>query len=226
VAEVGSGREAVRRTQEVGPDVVLLDVHMPDGSGIEAAEEITRQVPGTAVVLFSGDEAVALSDREVTATSAVAFLPKPTPVRVLDATIRLAVTRARELASARKDAVAARQQLENRKIIERAKGILMRRTGSSEQEAYRILQRTSQDRSVPMVTIAKAVLDSEPGAQQTASNASPAGGAAGVSVPVGPVVPVVPVVRCQCAGGAGPSSGAGAGSATQPGTQSGTQRTQ
>jgi len=72
--------------------------------------------------------------------------------------------RAKELLTARSEAQDAKQQLENRKTIERAKGILMRRTGSSEQEAYRILQRTSQDRSVPMVEIAKAVLDSEPNA--------------------------------------------------------------
>ena len=66
-------------------------------------------------------------------------------------------------ATARSEAQDAKQQLENRKTIERAKGILMRRTGSSEQEAYRILQRTSQDRSVPMVDVAREVLDSEPG---------------------------------------------------------------
>ena len=165
VAEVGTGREAVARAAELGPDAVLLDVHMPDGSGIEAAEEITRADPSVAIVLFSGDQALSLSEREITATSAVAFLPKPTPPKVLDSTLRLAVTRARELSSARKDANEARQQLEARKIIERAKGILMRRTGSSEQEAYRILQRTSQDRSVPMVEIAKAVIASEPGAK-------------------------------------------------------------
>ena len=57
-----------------------------------------------------------------------------------------------------------KQMLEDRKIIERAKGILMRRTGCSEPEAYRILQRSSQDRSKRMVDIAKAVLDAEPGA--------------------------------------------------------------
>ncbi|HUF26045.1 MAG TPA: ANTAR domain-containing protein [Gemmatimonadaceae bacterium] len=167
VSEVATGREAIERARELGPDVVLLDVHMPDGSGIEAAEEITNSVRGAAVVLFSGDQSVTLSERDIAATAAIAFLPKPTPPRMLDSTIRLAVSRARELAAARQDAHEARTQLENRKIIERAKGILMRRTGSSEQEAYKILQRTSQDRSVPMVDIAKAVLASEPGAEQS-----------------------------------------------------------
>jgi len=163
VAEVSGGRDAIERAKDVVPDVVLLDVHMPDGSGIEAAEQITAHVPGVAVVLFSGDESVQLSEREVAATAAIAFLPKPTPPRLLDSTLRLAVSRAREISHARKDAEAARGALENRKTIERAKGILMRRTGSSEQEAYRILQRTSQDKSVPMVEIARAVLASEPG---------------------------------------------------------------
>ena len=121
VAEVSGGREAIERAKDVVPDVVLLDVHMPDGSGIEAAEQIAAQVPGVAVVLFSGDESLVLSEREVTATSAIAFLPKPTPPRVLDSTLRLAVSRAREFAVAKKDAQAARGALENRKTIERAK---------------------------------------------------------------------------------------------------------
>ena len=85
------------------------------------------------------------------------------PLRASDATLRLAVTRARELIEAKREAAAAKEQLEARKLIERAKGLLMRRTGSSEQEAYRIMQRSSQDRSVRMVDIAKAVIDSEPG---------------------------------------------------------------
>ena len=164
VAHVSGGREAIARASEVKPDVVLLDVHMPGGSGLEAAEEIRRSVPGAAVVLFSGDQTITLSEHDITATSAIAFLPKPTPPKMLDSTIRLAAMRAKELLTARSEAQDAKQQLENRKTIERAKGILMRRTGSSEQEAYRILQRTSQDRSVPMVEIAKAVLDSEPNA--------------------------------------------------------------
>jgi response regulator NasT len=164
VGEVGSGSEAALRALDVAPDVVLLDVHMPGGSGIQAAEEITQAMPDVAVLLFSGDPTVTLTDRDIAATSAIAFLPKPAPPRILDSSLRLAVSRARELSAARKDATTARQQLENRKLIERAKGILMRRTGSSEQEAYRMLQRTSQDRSVPMVEIAQTVIDTEPGA--------------------------------------------------------------
>lgn len=161
--QVASGRDAVREVEATRPDVVLLDVHMPDGSGVEAATEIAARVPGTAVVLFTGDQTLSLTEQEIASTAAVSLLAKPAPPNTLDNALRLAVARARALTTAQHEAESARTQLESRKIIERAKGILMRRTGSSEQEAYRILQRTSQDRSVPMVTIAKAVLDSEPG---------------------------------------------------------------
>ena len=129
---------------------------------MQAAEEIAAALPGTAVLLITGDLSLQLSSTELMRSSAVALLAKPTPPSTLDATIRLAVTRAGELLAARKEAKDAKQQLEARKLIERAKGMLMRRTGSSEQEAYRIMQRSSQDRSVPMVDIAKAVIDSEP----------------------------------------------------------------
>jgi len=101
VAEVTGGRDAIEAAKDVVPDVVLLDVHMPDGSGIEAAEQIAAQVPGVAVVLFSGDQTLSLTEREVTATAAIAFLPKPTPPRVLDSTLRLAVSRAREFTNAK-----------------------------------------------------------------------------------------------------------------------------
>ena len=163
VATVVSGVEAAEKAREMKPDAVLLDVHMPDGSGIEAAEVITRTLPGIAVILYSGDENVSLSDKEAVTTGAVAFLPKPVPPKMLDSTIRLAVSRSLALRTAKKDASEAKAALEARKLVERAKGILMRRTGCSEPEAYRILQRSSQDRSKPMVDIARAVLDSEPG---------------------------------------------------------------
>lgn len=166
VAEVPSGEEAVKQAALLTPDAVLLDVHMPGGSsGLDAAHQITQQTPGIAVVLFTGDATLSLSSDDALRSNAVALLPKPVPPATLDATLRLAVVRARELLAARQEAKQAREQLEARKLIERAKGILMRRTGSSEQEAYRIMQRTSQDKSVPMVNIARIVIDSEPGAR-------------------------------------------------------------
>jgi len=163
VAEVASGAEAIERARQLTPDAVLLDVHMPGASGVEAAEEIAQALPGTAVVLITGDLSLTLSSADVLRSTAVALLAKPTPPTTLDATLRMAVTRARELLAAKREAAEAKEQLEARKLIERAKGMLMRRTGSSEQEAYRIMQRSSQDRSVRMVDIAKAVIDSEPG---------------------------------------------------------------
>ena len=163
VGDVGTGSAAVDAARAASPDVVLLDVHMPDGSGIDAAQRILDERPATAIVLFSGDHALGYAD--VAPAGAVTFLAKPVPPLTLDAALRFAAQQARALADARGDATQARQQLEDRKTIERAKGILMRRTGSSEQEAYRILQRTSQDRSQSMVQIAKAVIDSEPGAR-------------------------------------------------------------
>ncbi len=163
VAEVESGTEAIEKAQQFTPDAVLLDMHMPGASGVQAAEEIALALPGTAVVLVTGDLSLTLSMADVLRSTAVALLPKPTPPATLDATLRMAVLRARELLTARREAAEAKEQLEARKLIERAKGLLMRRTGSSEQEAYRIMQRSSQDRSVRMVDIARAVIDSEPG---------------------------------------------------------------
>ena len=166
VAEVESGAEAIEKARQFAPDAVLLDVHMPGASGVQASEEIANALPGTAVVLVTGDLSLTLSTADVLRSTAVALLAKPTPPTTLDATLRLAVMRARELLAARKEAADAKHQLEARKLIERAKGLLMRRTGSTEQEAYRIMQRSSQDRSVPMVEIARAVIDSEPGRKE------------------------------------------------------------
>ncbi|GLC24027.1 ANTAR domain-containing response regulator [Roseisolibacter agri] len=163
VADVGSGAEALAQARIVKPDVMLLDVHMPDGSGVEVARQIATELPDVAVVLITADETLSVRNEDVPGLSTIMMLPKPTPPQMLDSQIRMAAQQARAFAQARQDATDLKAQLEARKVIERAKGILMRRTGCSEPEAYRILQRSSQDRSMPMVAIAQAVLDSEPG---------------------------------------------------------------
>lgn len=164
VARVASGAEAVAHTLELSPDVVLLDLHPLDSSGADAAMIIARATPVPGVVLCTGDADGALAGLDIERTGAAAVLLTPAPRALLDAAVRCAAARVRELAAARVEAAASRRQLAERKLIERAKGILMRRTGTTEQEAYRILQRSSQDKATPMIVLAQAVLDSEPGA--------------------------------------------------------------
>ena len=164
VDAVATAEDAEARARELHPDAILLDVHLPGANGIDAAQAISRSLPSVAIVLISGDDTIQLTDAEADASGAVAFLPKPVPPRVLDSTIRLAVARTGALRQARQEAADLKQMLEDRKLIERAKGILMRRTACTEPEAYRILQRSSQDRSKRMVDIARTVLHSEPGA--------------------------------------------------------------
>src|SRR3712207_7983298 len=89
VALANTGRDAVRATVAERPDVVLLDIHMPDGSGVDAATEIAHSAPGVGVVLFTGDEHYALTAVEASATAAICFLPKPAPRTLLESTLRL-----------------------------------------------------------------------------------------------------------------------------------------
>lgn len=155
-------------TSPLTADVAIIDLTTSGTfSPFAAAQEIRESLPDIAVVLCTSDVSAQLSAEDAERSHAAALLLKPTPDNVLDATLRLAVLRAKELAKVRKDCEEALAQLEARKLIERAKGILMRRTGSSEQEAYRIMQRTSQDKSVPMVNIARTVIASEPSARTT-----------------------------------------------------------
>jgi len=154
--------EAIDASRQLVPDVLLLDAHLGPNKIVETAQTLAQEQPSIAVIFLCGETTFALEGDD-SGTSAISVLPSSCPVAVLQSSITLAVHRARELRSAREEVADVRRQLENRKAIERAKGILMRRTGLSEQEAYRILQRTSQDRSVPMVDVAREVLDSEPG---------------------------------------------------------------
>ena len=162
VGEATTLNDALERARELTPDVLLLDAHLGPTRILETAKTLAHDAPAAAVIFLCGDSSFAM-EGDVADTTATAVLPSSCPPSLLDSSVRLAAQRTRELRTAREEVAHVRQQLENRKAIERAKGILMRRTGLSEQEAYRILQRTSQDRSVPMVDVAKEVLESEPG---------------------------------------------------------------
>jgi response regulator NasT len=161
LGSVDCGADLIRRSAMLRPDVILLDAALLAGPAPFSAAELAGCSPQSSIVLFSHHPDVRLGD-EAAVMAAFAYLPRPVPPAVVDATVRLARARGRALAHAQQEAAEARRQLENRKVIERAKGILMRRTGATEAEAYSILRRTSQDNSVPMAEIARAVLESEP----------------------------------------------------------------
>jgi AmiR/NasT family two-component response regulator len=162
VGEASTLAETVERARELAPEVLLFDAHLGPDKIVEAAKTLVSENPNIAIIFLSSEREFAC-EGDVVTTTAVAVLPSSSPASVIETSVRLAAHRLRELRTAREEVAQVRQQLENRKAIERAKGILMRRTGLSEQEAYRILQRTSQDRSVPMVDVAREVLESEPG---------------------------------------------------------------
>ena len=162
VGEVETMQDALTQARELEPDVLLLDSHLDPSHMVDAARSLAADHPGIALIYLSGESVFTLEGDDA-GTTAISVLPSSCPISVLESSIKLAAHRARELNAAREEVAEVRRQLENRKAIERAKGILMRRTGLSEQEAYRILQRTSQDRSVPMVDVAREVLESEPG---------------------------------------------------------------
>jgi two-component system, response regulator PdtaR len=148
------------------PDVAVFAVGLPDGDGIEAARLVTASFP-CPVVLFTSH-----TDAGITARAAEAgilgFLAKPLRQEELGPALDLAVSRFHDLVTARKENEDLRRKLESRKLVERAKGVLIRRLGLSEPEAYRRLQKAAMDSRRPMADVARSVLVSEEGSSPRA----------------------------------------------------------
>ncbi|HZP37524.1 MAG TPA: ANTAR domain-containing protein [Methylomirabilota bacterium] len=150
VGEATRGSEAAAVVSRARPDVVICAVGLPDGDGIAAAAGVTAGVP---VVLFTSHTRDELVARAQTA-GVMAYLLKPLRPAELAPTLDLVVARFAETSR-------LRQSLEERKVIERAKGRLMDRLDLSEEEAFRRLRRAAMNSRRPMVEIARAVLVSE-----------------------------------------------------------------
>lgn len=156
VVAAPDGRTAVRLARETGPDVVILDIKMPGMDGLEAAREIYRQRPRPILLL------TAYGDRELVEQAAqlpiMAYLIKPVEERELLASLEVAVARFTDQQQALERAMEAEERLAARKTIERAKGVLMREEGLTEEEAYRALQRRARDRRRSMREVAEEIL--------------------------------------------------------------------
>ena len=156
VAEARDGREAVALAAEHRPDLAVMDVKMPELDGIEAAREMLEQRPIPIVMLTAFSEA-ALVGRAVDA-GVFGYLVKPFRESDLLPAIEAARARHAELQALRDEAGSLRDALEARKLIERAKGLLMEKDGLSEGEAFARLRGASQQTGRPLRDVAEAIL--------------------------------------------------------------------
>jgi response regulator NasT len=138
------------------PDLVITDIKMPDLDGIDAAAEICRDGP-IPFILVSAYHHPKLFDR-AGADQILAYLVKPTKQADLEAAIAIAVQRFEQFQTLRQEAADNKQALADRKIIERAKGVLMKKTGLDEETAFLRLQKLARDRNQRMVEVAQMVL--------------------------------------------------------------------
>ncbi|KUG56175.1 transcriptional regulator [Kocuria palustris] len=157
VGEAADGRRAVELTREHEPDLVLMDVKMPVLDGISAAEEIAaeRIAPVVLLTAFSQKELVERA-REA---GAMAYVVKPYTAADLIPAIEIAVSRFDEIVALEDEVTEMKDQFETRKLVERAKSLLISRMGLTEPEAFRWIQKTSMDRRLSMREVADAILN-------------------------------------------------------------------
>jgi response regulator NasT len=157
VGQAADGEQAVALATELRPDLVIMDVKMPKKDGIDAAADIVGEQIAPVVIL------TAFSQRELIERArdagAMAYLVKPFSKADLLPAIELAVARYAETAALRQEVADISQRLEARKVIDRAKGLLMTHQKMTEPEAFRWIQRTAMDRRTSMQAVANAVLE-------------------------------------------------------------------
>jgi AmiR/NasT family two-component response regulator len=160
VATAANGREAVELARATKPDLAFLDIRMPIMTGPEAAQQIAGERPLPIIILsaYSDERTV----EEAVRAPIFHYLVKPVDPDDLAPAIAVARARFDEWIDAKRQRDMLEIKLEERKLIERAKGLLMDSRGLSEREAYRFLQKTSQDKNTPMAELARKILLAAP----------------------------------------------------------------
>jgi response regulator NasT len=159
VAVVDDGLRAVDICRRTQPDLVIMDIEMPALDGLSAARQIAAD-PGTPVIILTAHGHPNLVDQAVQ-DGVVQYLLKPVTSASLHAAVQTAVARAMEARELGEKVQELEATLRDRKMIERAKGILMSRRGMNENEAFRYLQRQSQDRRIPMAKLAESIVQAD-----------------------------------------------------------------
>lgn len=156
IGEAGDGQSAVNLARELRPDIVIMDIKMPSMDGIEAAKLLTQEKIAPVLLL------TAYSQRELferaKEAGVVGYLVKPYREQEIAPAIEIALARFQEFRVLEKEVGDLRETLETRKIVDRAKGILMDTQHLTEAEAFRKIQKMSMNTRKPMKEIAEAII--------------------------------------------------------------------
>jgi AmiR/NasT family two-component response regulator len=157
VGEAGDGETAVALATELRPDLVIMDVKMPKMTGIQAAEQLSKNhiAPVVLLTAFSQKELV----EQASEAGALAYVVKPfTPNDLLPA-IEIALARYAQIIALEAEVGDLVERFETRKLVDRAKGLLNEKMGLSEPEAFRWIQKASMDRRLTMHDVAQAIIE-------------------------------------------------------------------
>lgn len=154
VGEAGNGQEAIELVQEHRPDLTILDVKMPVLDGISAAEQIIHISPVLMLTAFSQKELV----ERARDAGVMAYVVKPFSITDLIPAMEIAMSRHKQMTSLEEEIANLHDRLETRKLIDRAKGILMTALNLTEPQAFSWIQRAAMDRRISMKEVALAVI--------------------------------------------------------------------
>lgn len=161
IGPAANGEEAIELARENLPDLYLFDIEMPNLDGLEAATTLARDGLRRPVVVVTGVDDPSLIERSI-ASGVGAYLTKPVDSRALEAALALSATRQAEFEALEAEVDRAQQALEDRKLVERAKGLLMTALDLSEQDAFRRLQLTARERNLRLAEVAARIVEQQP----------------------------------------------------------------
>jgi response regulator NasT len=167
IGPVGDGEQAVALAKESRPDLYLFDIEMPTVDGLAAATQLAAEGLRRPVVVITGVDDPGLVERSI-ASGVSAYLTKPVDDRELKAAIELAHVRQAEFEALEAEVGRAQQALADRKLVERAKGLLMSALKVSEQEAFRRLQQTARERNLRLADVAHRIVEHQSLLQEVA----------------------------------------------------------
>lgn len=159
VGETGRGDEAVELVRQHGPDLAILDIRMPGMDGLAAAREIAGERRAAVLILTAFSQRNLIE--EARDAGALAYLVKPFQTSELIPAIEVALGRFHELQSLENENRSLEDQLETRRVVDRAKGMLMDIHGLREGDAFRFIQQTAMRERQTMKAVARRVIDGE-----------------------------------------------------------------